>query len=74
MLDTSSEFHELSFAPGVTMEGQFLASLAPSSSRSVHVAALVEFDRHFVRRLALEEHSDFQFFWLQNRLRLSKTA
>lgn len=33
LLDTSSEFDQLSFAPGVTMEGQFLASLAPSSSR-----------------------------------------
>jgi len=29
LMDSSSEFQKLSFAPGVTVEGQFLASLAP---------------------------------------------
>ena len=29
MMDSSSEFQHLAFAPGVTVEGQFLASLAP---------------------------------------------
>jgi ATP-dependent Clp protease adapter protein ClpS len=30
VMDSSSEFHHLAFPPGVTIEGQFLASLAPS--------------------------------------------
>ena len=29
VMDSSSEFQQLAFAPGVTVEGQFLASLAP---------------------------------------------
>lgn len=29
IIDSSSEFQQLAFAPGVTVEGQFLASLAP---------------------------------------------
>mmetsp|Transcript_86397 Transcript_86397/g.230802 ORF Transcript_86397/g.230802 Transcript_86397/m.230802 type:complete len:95 (-) Transcript_86397:1018-1302(-) len=37
LLDTSAEFDGLAFAPGITMEGQFLASLAPSSSRLYHI-------------------------------------
>lgn len=31
VMDSSSEFHQLAFAHGVTVEGQFLASLAPAT-------------------------------------------
>ena len=34
LMDSSSEFQHLSFAPGVTVEGQFLASLAPQRERT----------------------------------------
>ena len=31
VMDSSSEFHQLAFAHGATVEGQFLASLAPAT-------------------------------------------
>ena len=33
-MDSSSEFNQLGFAPGITIEGQYLASLVPTRSSS----------------------------------------
>lgn len=64
MMDSSSEFQHLAFAPGVTVEGQFLASLAPPResvctcrASSAHAAS----DKRSARQHTLGDASEEQW-------------
>eukprot|EP00960_Hanusia_phi_P076254 768536-Hanusia_phi.AAC.14 len=61
LMDSSSEFNQLGFAPGVTIEGQYLASLVPTRSFSSKCANFVHRnDIHSVKFDGSLEHVYWQ--------------